>query len=48
MRAEFLVEFNAKQEKVQPEAEAHAAKWLAGQKIRKIIFVQNRLINFVV
>jgi leucyl-tRNA synthetase len=31
-----------------PEAEVIVAPWLTGQKIIKVIFVQDRLINFVV
>jgi leucyl-tRNA synthetase len=46
-RAMLTIATGSPQEKVEPEAQAVASRWLAGQTIIKVIFVPNRLINFV-
>jgi leucyl-tRNA synthetase len=47
-RAQVGVHRDAKQEYVQEVAQAVAAKWLEGVRIVKVIYVPNRLSNFVV
>lgn len=48
LRAQIEVANNASQETVEPQAREVIAKWLEGQEIKKVIFVPNRLISFVV
>lgn len=48
VRANIVVERDANQQTVEPLAATAVHKWLEGKKIIKIVFVQNRLINFVV
>jgi leucyl-tRNA synthetase len=48
MRAQLMILPGSAQEKIQPVAQAAATKWLEGKKIIKVIFVPDRLINFVV
>lgn len=48
VRAQIVVPAGSDEALVRPAAEEAAAKWLEGQTIRKVIFVANRLVNFVV
>jgi len=48
VRANIQTPKGSEQENVQPEAEKAIEKWLKDKEIIKIIFVKNRLINFVV
>lgn len=48
VRANIVVERDANQQTIEPLAAAAVRKWLEGKKIIKVIFVENRLINFVV
>ncbi len=48
MRASLQVQRGAEQEDVEPEAEKMVLKWLKDKEPIKVIFVQDRLINFVV
>ena len=48
LRGTIQTERGRGQTDICPEAEAIVAQWLAGNKIVKVIFVQDRLINFVV
>ncbi|HZW61261.1 MAG TPA: leucine--tRNA ligase [Candidatus Babeliales bacterium] len=48
MRANVTVKRGASQQEVQEMAEEAAAKWLADKTETKVIFVKDRLINFVV
>lgn len=48
LRANIFVPRDANQETVQKLAESEIADWVKDKKIVKVIFVQNRLINFVV
>jgi leucyl-tRNA synthetase len=47
-RSNLVVERGAQQSEVQKMAQEAANKWLEGVTIIKVIFVQDRLINFVV
>jgi leucyl-tRNA synthetase len=48
LRAHFSIMRGADQKAVQMQAEALIKKWLAAQDVVKIVFVPDRLINFVV
>lgn len=48
LRANITAQRNALQDVVQPEAERVIAKWLHDKQPIKIVFVKNKLINFVV
>lgn len=48
IRAELTIEPGALQEVVQPKATQAIAKWLEGKHIVKVIFVPDKLINFVI
>ncbi len=48
MRAECSVPTKTSQKIIQEKAEKLIEKWITGKKIHKIIFVPDRLINFVV
>ena len=48
LRANLVVDRDALQEVVEPLAQEAITKWLAGKKVKKVIFVKDRLINFVV
>ena len=48
MRGELTIERKSTQEIVEPQARELIAKWLENKTIVKVIFVQDRLINFVV
>ena len=48
VRAHIVVPSDSLQTVVQPETEALIAKWLVGKQVRKVIFVPNRMISFVV
>lgn len=48
LRANIFVPRDANQETLQKLAESEITDWLKDKKIVKVIFVQNRLINFVV
>lgn len=47
VRANVDVEFGATEDAIRPIAESTVEKWIAGHVIRKVVFVPNRLINFV-
>lgn len=47
-RGTITVARDADQKTVQPQAELAVAKWLEGAEVAKVIFVANRLINFVI
>lgn len=47
MRASITVERDASQQEVEPLAIEHISKWLEGKKPTRVVFVQNRMINFV-
>lgn len=48
LRANMVVQKDALQHDVEPQARELIAKWLEGAAVKKVIFVSNRLINFVV
>jgi len=48
LRGDLLVARGALQDEVQAQAETIIAKWLEGKQVVKVIFVKDRLINFVV
>jgi leucyl-tRNA synthetase len=48
LRGEISVAPGADQATVQPQAQARVARWLEGKSIVKLVFVPNRLINFVI
>jgi leucyl-tRNA synthetase len=48
MRANLTLRRDTEQKIVEGEAEQLAFKWLEGKNIKKIIYVPNRLVNFVV
>lgn len=48
MRGEIIVQRSSNQSIVESQARELIAKWLENKKIVKVIFVQDRLINFVV
>ena len=48
VRAHLNVARDSGQGVVQPQAEALIEKWLTGKQVRKVIFVPNRLLSFVV
>jgi leucyl-tRNA synthetase len=48
LRAHVEVPCNASEEVAVAQAQPTVANWLAGKEIKKIVYVQNRLINFVV
>ncbi len=48
MRANLTIRRDTEQKIVEGEAEQLAFKWLEGKDIKKIIYVPNRLVNFVV
>lgn len=48
VRAQIVVPSDSEESTVRPLAEEAATKWLEGQTVRKVIFVANRLVNFVV
>jgi len=48
LRATITTAKGAKQETVEAEARKTAEKWLEGKTIIKVVFVPDRLINFVV
>jgi leucyl-tRNA synthetase len=48
LRGDMVVSKDAEQEQVEPEARNAILKWLEGKETIKVIFVKNRLINFVV
>lgn len=47
LRANVQVKRNTKQDEVEPVAQSAVLKWLEHQKVAKVVFVPNRLINFV-
>lgn len=48
LRSQLIVAPGTDQQTIEPRAREAAAKWLDGKEIIKIIFVKDRLINFVV
>jgi leucyl-tRNA synthetase len=48
VRGEIKVDVDASQDDVEEPAKKEISKWLDGVEIKKTIYVQNRLINFVV
>ena len=48
LRATLTMPINAEQEVVEKAAREEISKWLEGKEIIKIIFVQNRMISFVI
>ena len=48
VRANLTVPVGSEKEVVEEKARAQTAKWLAGKQVKKIIFVPDRLISFVV
>ncbi|EKD49006.1 MAG: leucyl-tRNA synthetase, partial [uncultured bacterium] len=48
MRGNIVVKKDADQQAVEPQAEQAVLKWLEAKETIKVIFVKNRLINFVV
>ena len=48
VRANILMPIHADQTAVETAARTHITKWLENTEVIKIVFVQNRLINFVV
>jgi len=48
LRGTLLVKRNISQEECQSMAEEKVKKWLEGRNVKKIVFVPNRLISFVV
>ena len=48
VRANVKAARGAEQSSIQPEADKSVEKWLADKKIVKVIFVKDRLINFVI
>jgi len=47
VRAQIDAQTGAIESDVRPTAETAVAKWLEGKSVRKVVFVPNRLINFV-
>ena len=48
VRTQFMIIPGQMQEEIQPQAEREVQKWLADKTVVRIIFVPDRLINFVV
>lgn len=48
MRGTITTAINSKQEDVEPLALEFVAKWLEGKEIKKVVFIPNKLISFVV
>ncbi len=48
LRAQFMIMRGGDQQEVQAQAEKLIEKWLANKKVVKVVFVPDRLINFVV
>jgi leucyl-tRNA synthetase len=48
LRGTLQVERNAEQIVVEPRARITVSSWLANKEIVKVIFVKDRLINFVI
>jgi len=48
LRGTLIVEPGKEQQEIQSLAEANIAKWLEDKKIVKIIFIKDRIINFVI
>lgn len=48
MRGTITIAINSKQEDVEPLAREFVAKWLEGKEVKKVVFVPNKLISFVV
>jgi leucyl-tRNA synthetase len=48
LRGEIMVARNAQQDVVETLAKAVISRWLEGKQLIKVIFVKDRLINFVV
>jgi len=48
MRGELIISRNSNQQFVEPAARKMIEKWITGKTIIKVIFVKDRLINFVV
>jgi leucyl-tRNA synthetase len=48
MRANLTIQRDTDQKVVEAQAEQLAFKWLEGKDIKKIIYVNNRLVNFVI
>ena len=48
MRGTIEVDVHATQETIEFEAKAQIQQWLEGKEIRKVIFVKNRMISFVI
>lgn len=48
LRGEIMVQRNAQQDVVEPLAKAAIARWLEDKQLVKVIFVKDRLINFVI
>jgi leucyl-tRNA synthetase len=48
MRGNLNIARGSNQQNVEPEAQKLVAKWLENKEIAKVIFVKDRLINFVV
>ena len=48
LRANLVVNRDETQEEIEPLARESITKWLKGKEIKKVIFVKNKLISFVV
>ncbi|MDR3550642.1 MAG: leucine--tRNA ligase [Candidatus Babeliales bacterium] len=48
LRGDLLVDRGSMQDDVQGKAQAVIAKWLEGKEVVKVVFVKDRLINFVI
>ena len=48
LRGDLIVARGTLQADVEPRAQEVIAKWLEGKEVVKVIFVKDRLINFVV
>ena len=50
IRAQHKVPFDSKEDEVVPEVKKlpDVLKWLLNKEIKKVIFIKNRLVNFVV
>jgi leucyl-tRNA synthetase len=48
IRAKFLVAFNAEQATIEEEAKNLVVSYMEGKTLRKVIYVKNKLLNFVV
>jgi leucyl-tRNA synthetase len=48
LRGNIIASRGATQDQVQPQAQALIEKWLEQKEIIKVVFVQDRLISFVV